>query len=154
MGTPYPWTLYSPAVLEIGNGAFDLSVDAYFLFLATTSYVPAPNSDSVYANVSAFEVPAGGGYTTGGIKLAGTSWATLNGIATFLFAPATWPALSFTAAFRYGVISRAANGVSLQPTDLLLAFSDLGGGATIAGTGAQLAVSAGPGGVFAASHSP
>ena len=147
-----PFTLYSNAVLGIGDGSFDLNVDTFFMALATGSYVPAPNSDATYANVSGFEVPSGAGYTVGGLKLSGVSYS-LSGAATlWTFSAASWA--TFSAALRYGVVIRSANGVSLQPTDKLLCYSDLGGGSTITGSGGTFIVSPGSGGAFGAIHTP
>lgn len=149
---PLPFTLYSNAALEIGKGGFDLATDAFFMVLAGNTYVPAPDNDATYANVSPGELPSGAGYTVGGKKLSGVSWALAGAVNTFNFAPIAWAA--FSAAFRYGVVIRSANGTSLQPTDLLLCYADLGGGALITGTGGALTVTPGAGGAFAASHAP
>jgi hypothetical protein len=152
MATPLPFTLYSNAVLEIGEGAFNLASDTYFMILATSAYVPAPDSDATYANVSASEVPTGAGYTLGGLKLSGVSYSLAGATSTFTFSAASWAA--FSAALRYGVVIRSANGVNLQATDKLLCFSDLGGGSTITGNGGTFIVSPGGGGVFQATHAP
>ena len=147
-----PFTLYSNALLGIGDGSFDLATDSYFMVLATGLYVPAPNADATYANVSPNEVPSGAGYTVGGLGLSGVSYSLSGGTTTFTFAAAQWAA--FSASLRYAVVIRCANHASLQPTDLLLCYSDVGGGSTITGSGGTFVVSPGPGGAFQASHAP
>lgn len=147
-----PFTLYSNALLEIGSAEVNLASDSFFMVLATASYIPAPNSDATYANVSPGEVPSGAGYTVGGIALAAVTWTLSGAICTLGFNAAQWP--SFSASLRYGVIIRCASGIALQPTDLLLCYSDLGGGNTIAGSGATFIVAPGPSGAFQLSHSP
>jgi hypothetical protein len=147
-----PFTLYSNAVLGIGDSSFNLNADAFFMVLATGLYVPAPNSDATYANVSAFEVPSGAGYTVGGLKLSGVSYSLAGATTLWTFSAASWAA--FSASLRYGVVIRSANGINLQPTDKLLCYSDLGGGSTITGSGATFMVSPGAGGAFQTAHAP
>jgi hypothetical protein len=118
-------TLYSAAVLGLGSGSFSLGSDNYNIILATTSYVPAVNADSTYANVSGFEVVAGGGYTLGGQALSGISWTQGGATSTFAAQSAVWSGATIAA--RYGIIIRRAS-IALASTDKLLCFADLTGG--------------------------
>ena len=146
------WTVYSNAVLEMTQAVFNLSTDTYFMILATTSYVPAPDTDFQYSNVSANELTTAGGYTVGGVKLTSVTDTRATGTVTFTSANATWA--SFTATFRYGVIVRSANGTGLAATDKLLCYSDLGGGSSITGGGGTLIVQPNTAGIFTVTHSP
>lgn len=145
------WTVYSHAALEMSDGTFDLGSDTYFIILATTSYSPNANSDSTYADVSSNEVSTGGGYTSGGIALTSVTNTLSTATVTFTAASPTWS--SFSATFRYGVIIRCANGTSLQSTDKLLCYSDLGGGSSVTGGGGTLTVSLASN-IFTITHSP
>lgn len=145
------FTFYSNAALEMGNGNFDFSTDTYIFALLTTSYTPAPNTDSTWANVSADEVASGGGYTAGGVVLSGVSYTLATATTTFTATSPTWA--SFSATFRYGVVVRRAGG-SVASSDLLLCYSDLGGGSSIIGGGGTLTVTISGSGVFTITHSP
>jgi hypothetical protein len=125
-------TIYSAAALEIGQGFFSFGTDNYNVILATTSYTPAPNSDTTYANVSGVEVATGGGYTAGtGVSLGGVLWTTSGATSTFAAQSAQWTGASFSA--RYAIIVRRA-GVSLAASDKLLCFVDLTGGGNATAT--------------------
>ncbi len=146
------WTLYSNAVLGMTKGSFNLSADTYVLLLVTNSYTPAPNTDTTYANVSANELTTTGGYTVGGVVLASETDTLTAGVVTFTSANPSWA--SFTAGpFRYGVICRRGGG-SLISGDLLLCYSDLGGGSSITGTNTTLTVSMSGSGIFTVGHTP
>lgn len=151
MPSPGAWTVYSNAALALANAQIDLATSNFNLILVTNSYTPAPNTDSTYANVSANEV-TGGGYTVGGVSLPTDSVTLTGGTVTFLAGnPSPWSA--FSATFRYGVVVRRA-GVSLAPSDLLLCYSDLGGGSSVTGTGTSLTVTMNAAGTFTITHSP
>ena len=146
------WTVYSNAVLGISKGSFNLSTDNYNIILVTNSYTPAPNTDTTYSNVSANELTTSGGYTVGGVTLTSTSDTLTTATVTFTSANPSWA--SFTAGpFRYGVIVRRAGG-SLVSGDLLLCYSDLGGGSSITGAGGTLTVTMNASGIFTITHSP
>lgn len=146
------WTVYSNAVLGISKGSFNLSTDNYNIILVTNSYTPAPNTDTTYSNVSANELTTSGGYTVGGVTLASTTDTLSTATVTFTSANPSWS--SFTAGpFRYGVIVRRAGG-SLVSGDLLLCYSDLGGGSSITGAGGTLTVTMNVSGILTITHSP
>lgn len=146
------WTVYSNAALSMSKASFNLSTDNYNIILVTNSYTPAPNTDSTYANVSANELSTAGGYTNGGQTLTSVSDTLTAATVTFTSANPSWA--SFTAGpFRYGVIVRRAGG-SLVSGDLLLCYSDLGGGSSISGAGGTFTVTINASGIFTITHSP
>lgn len=146
------WTLYSNAVLNITQKTMNLASDTFTLILVTNSYTPAVNTDSTYANVSGNELTTAGGYTVGGVVLASVADTLTGGVVTFTSANPAWA--SFTAGpFRYGVIVHRAGG-SLVSGDLLLCYSDLGGGSSITGTNTTLTVTMSGSGIFTIGHSP
>jgi len=146
------WTVYSNAALEMTQAVFNLATDTYFMILATNSYVPAPDADFQYSNVSTNEVATGGGYTVGGVKLTSQTDTRATSTVTFTAANVTWA--SFTATFRYGVIVRSANGTGLAAADKLLCYSDLGGGSSITGGGGTLIIQPNTSGIFTVTHNP
>jgi hypothetical protein len=146
------WTPYSNAVLNLSKKLIDLSADTFVLALITNSYVPAPNTDALWSAVSANELGTGGGYTAGGVVLGSVTDTLATATVTFTCANPTWATFS-AGPFRYGVIARRA-GVSLVAGDLLLAYSDLGGGATLTGVGSTFTVTISGSGIIAWTHSP
>lgn len=145
------WTAYSKSVLALTKGSFNLSSDTLVLILATGSYTPAPNTDALYSDVSANELATANGYTVGGVALSSVTDTLATATTTLTSAAATWSA--FSATFRYGVIIRRAGG-SLVSGDLLLAYSDLGGGSNITGGGGTLTVTMNASGILQVTHSP
>lgn len=146
------FTHYSNAFLGLTKGLYNLSADTYVLALLTGSYVPAPNADTTWANISANEVASGLGYTTGGLALTGTSDTLTGAIVTFSAANPSWA--NFSATHRYGVVVRRAGG-SLAGTDLLYAFSDLGGGSNVTfGAPSTYTVQFSASGIMQYSHTP
>jgi hypothetical protein len=145
------WTVYSNAVLGISKKLFDLSADTFQMILVTTSYTPNANTDALYSAVSANELTTAGGYTVGGITLASETDTLATATVTFTANSPAWT--TFTATFRYGVIVRR-NAGSLVAGDLLLCYSDLGGGGSITGAGGTLTVTTPGAGFFTLTHSP
>lgn len=145
------WTVYSKAALAMSKGSYNLASDTYILALITNSYTPAPNTDALWSDVSANELTTANGYTAGGVALTSVTDTLATATATFTSAAATWS--SFSATFRYGVIVRRASG-SLVSGDLLLCYSDLGGGSSITGGGGTLTVTMNGSGIFTITHSP
>lgn len=139
------WLVYDQAKLNFGEAAFNLATGTYVLVLCTTSYVPAITTDANYSNVSAYEVASGGGYTTGGLVLPSSGWTVSGSTATFTSGAAAWSSATFT--LRYGVIIHRA-GASLVAGDLLLCYSDLGGGSSITNGGATFTVTMNASGIF------
>ncbi len=130
--TAGPWTTYSPGLLNITHGGFNLGTDKLVMILMTPAYRPSTPVDNTYGDISAFELPTGNGYTVGGVVIPTVSDTLVGDIVTLQSAAATWS--SFTAQFRWAVIVRQA-GVTLAPTDLLLCYADCTGADALVGTG-------------------
>ena len=146
------WTVYSNAALEISKKQMDLSADTFVLTLITNSYTPNANTDALWSAVSANELTTAGGYTAGGVALTSVTDTLATATVTFTSANPSWA--TFTAGpFRYGVIVHRAGG-SLVAGDLLLCYSDLGGGSSITGTGGTFTVTMNASGIFTITHSP
>lgn len=73
-------TLYPSAKLLMAQGALNLSSASANIFgaLVTTSYTPALNTDSTYANISPYEA-SGTNYTAGGQAATSVSLTTTGG---------------------------------------------------------------------------
>jgi len=152
------FTLYSNAVTAAAQGSFNFGSDNYNVILLTTAYTPSPNSDTLYSDISASEVAAGGGYTVGGQTMTGVTWVRNTGTSTFSAQSVAWPGSTISA--RYAAIVRRG-GVTLAPGDRLLGFVDLSGGGSVSTTAATFQInwnnsstpsSAAP--IFNVSHSP
>lgn len=130
-------TLYSAGLLSLGSAGYTLGTDNFQVILLTTSYTPAPNSDALYSDVSANEVVAGGGYTTGGTGLTGITWTRSGATSTFAAQSAVWTGATFSA--RYAAIVRRGS-TTLAPTDRLLCFVDLTGGGNASATASTFQV--------------
>lgn len=159
-------TLYSQALLEMGQGAFNLPSDNYRAILVTNSYAPVVNTDAAFSTLSAYEASTSGtvgGYTEGGISLTGQAYSTTSGTATFSAYSVLWSALTSAALYRYLVIVRCAagSGGSLTGTDKLLCYYDLTGTSTnLAGGGGAFqfnfngSTTSVAGSVFTVTHTP
>lgn len=145
------WTVYSNAALEMSKALIDLSSATFVLTLFTTSYTPNVSTNKQWSDISANEVATGGGYTAGGVALTSVTDTLTGDTVTFTSAAATWA--TFTATFRYGVLVKRAGG-SIANSDLLLCYSDLGGGSSITGGGGTLTVTMNASGIFTITHSP
>mgnify|MGYP000966253780 CR=1 FL=1 len=78
------------------TGVIDVDTDELRIALVTSAYSPNP-AHTQWADVSAFEVAAGNGYTTGGARLL----APVVTNSKITYTNPTWPSL--TKVFRYGV---------------------------------------------------
>ena len=144
-------TLYSNAVLEMGDGSFDFNADTYVMTLISSGYTPAPNTDKLWSDVSANELATALGYTAGGEVLSGVAWTLTSATGKYTFTAPTWPA--FSATFKYGVIVRRAGG-SLVSGDHLLAYFDANTSGTYTGSGGTFTITPNSSGIFTATHSP
>ena len=153
-----PFTLFSNAVLGMSKGQFNLSTDAYVATLHTNTYVPAPNTDTVWGMVGTAGTPAntelatGLGYTAGGVLLAGETDTLATATVTFTANSPSWATFS-AGPFRYVLITRRAVA-TLASTDLLLCYSDLTGTGTISGTGGSFTITISGSGIFTLAHTP
>lgn len=140
------WVRYSNFVLGMTKKLFDLSSDTFVLTLVTSSYTPVQNTHTLWSDVSANELGTAGGYTAGGIVLGSMTDTLTTATVTWTCASPKWT--TFTAGpFRYGVLVKRASG-SLAAGDLLVAYSDLGGGSNITGTGGDYTVTISGSGVL------
>ncbi len=146
------FTVYSNAVLAISQKQINLAADTFVMSLHTNSYIPAPNTDSAWANVSAYELATGLGYTAGGQVLTGEADTLATATVTFTAGSPSWAGFS-AGPFRYAVITHRA-GALLVSGDLLLCCSDLTGGGTITGSGGAYTVTISGSGIFNITHTP
>src|SRR6185312_10764827 len=145
-------TVYSNAVLELTKAQMNLPTDTFVVTLVTSSYTPAPNTDAQWSAVSADEVPAGGGYTAGGVVLTGLSDTLTSGTVTWTASAVSWDNATITA--KYAVIVHRA-GASLAPTDLLLSYVDLNsGGGSVSSTNGTFSITWNASGIFTLTHTP
>ena len=135
------FTVYGNAKLGMSKKLIDLSADTFVITLVTASYTPVANTDSLWSSVSANELTTAGGYTAGGVVLASETATLTTGTVTWTCTSPAWTT------FRYGVIVRRASG-SLVAGDLLITYSDLGGGSNITGTGGTFTVTISGSGIF------
>lgn len=87
----------------VTTGGIDLDTDTLKLALVTSSYTPSTAHDE-WADVSAYEVATGSGYTTGGKTIA-TPVVTASNID---YDDVTWTSLTKT--FRYAVCYKSGSG--------------------------------------------
>lgn len=81
--------------------------NTFKLALITNTYVPAPSTMEVFADVTN-ELPTGGGYTAGGITLPNDALTVAGNTVKFTTDPVSWNATgSGIPAWRYGVIYAA-----------------------------------------------
>lgn len=90
----------------LNTGGVDLDTDTLKVALVTSSYTPNTAHDE-WADVSANEVAAGDGYTTGGATLASPVVTNSN----IDYADTVWTSLTKT--FRYAVIYKSGSGGGL-----------------------------------------
>lgn len=119
----------------------DLDLDsALRAVLVTSSWTPAPQSDTVWSGVSTNEVANGNGYTTHGKALTTIS-ITKSGSDVFLDADnLAWTSSTITA--KYLVIVKDANADNaLAGTDVIVGYVDLEtGGGSVSSTAADFSV--------------
>lgn len=138
--------VYGNAKLGMAKKLIDLSADTFVITLVTASYTPVANTDSLWSSVSANELTTAGGYTAGGIVLASETATLTTGTVTWTCTSPAWTTFS-AGPFRYGVIVKRAGG-SLVAGDLLITYSDLGGGSNITGTGGTFTITISGSGIF------
>jgi hypothetical protein len=144
--------VYTNAVTLMGQKQFNLGTDTYSYVLLTSSYTPAPNTDATYANVSANELTTGGGYTSGGTVLSGSTWTTATATATFTASNISYSSSTITA--KYIAILQRAGG-SLVSTDKLLCYCDLNsGGGSVSSSSGTFAINWNASGLFTVTHNP
>lgn len=111
--------IYNNAPKYLGDGTIDLDNDTLKCILLTDSHTPDA-TDDVYADVSADEVAAGSGYSTGGVALANVSYNQSGGITTLDADDPYWTTATFTG--RYAVIYDDTPSSPADPLICLLDF--------------------------------
>lgn len=94
-------TVYDALRKYLMDGTLDLDNNTIKVALVASGYTFSA-AHTVWANVSANEVAAGSGYTTGGIALAGKAVTFTGPVGKFAADSPIWTGLSKT--FRYAVI--------------------------------------------------
>lgn len=141
------WKVYGSAVEKIGRNTLDLDGATFRMVLLTSSYTPNQNTHSTFADISAAQVAAGGGYSSNG-KLITQSVSRSNLVTTFDCDDQSWTASTITAKYAAIVRDADANG-TLASTDDLLAYMDLEtGGGSVSTTAAALTITINAAGVF------
>lgn len=79
----------------LGDGTVDWDSDTVKCAMLNSGYT-INAAHAVFADVSASEVAAGGGYTTGGAALANKSVTLAGAVAKYTADPATWAGLTKT----------------------------------------------------------
>ncbi len=133
------WKIYGPAALAMAKGDFDLDLPIRMV-LVTSVYVPDQALHDTWADISANEVAAGGGYATHGAALT-TKTVTQTGLVVEGDSDdVSWPASTITAKFAVLVQDADSNGI-LAATDKVLAYSDLNdGGGSLSSVNGTLTV--------------
>lgn len=144
--------VYTNAALLLGEKQYNLGSDTIDYVLCTSSYTPAPDTDSTYANVSSFELTTGGGYTSGGTVLTGTTWSQSGSTITFNAGNISYSSSTITAKY---VVAIQRAGASLASTDKLLCYCDLNsGGGSVSSSNGTFAINWNASGLFTVTHSP
>ena len=94
----------------LGDGTVDWDSDTIKCMMLNNSYA-LNAAHSALADVSANEVAAGGGYSTGGVALANKSVTLAGSVAKYTADPATWAALTKTYRFLAMYSEKTANAI-------------------------------------------
>ena len=114
--------------LLLANGSINFGSDTFKIILMAEGFTFNPDSHDLYSDVSASELSAGVGYTTGGNTLAGVT-LTQNDTADRVYV--TWSNTSWTASG--GDIGPVCGAIILDDTvanDPVVGFIDFGGSFT------------------------
>lgn len=134
-------TIYNSFREYVADGTVDLDNDTLKLALVTSGYSTPSTSHTIWGDVSANEVAAGAGYTTGGASLTQT-WVRAGGITTLDSPDITFTALTKT--FRYGVIyANVTRGGIVNPLILYYLFDNTPADIVVAGVNWTVTFSAG-----------
>ena len=79
----------------LGDGTIDWDSDTVMVAMLNSSYT-LNAAHSIFADVSANEVAAGSGYSTGGVALANKSVTLAGAVAKYIADPATWSSITKT----------------------------------------------------------
>lgn len=115
----------------IADGTIDLDSTDVYLALVTSSYTKSL-ANTIWGDISTYEVATGTGYTTGGKQLASNDVTYSGTTATFDAADVTWTSLTKT--FRFGVmyINATVNSV-VKPLIGIILFDSTPADVTVSG---------------------
>lgn len=128
----------------LGDGTIDWDSDTIKCMMLTSGYT-LNAAHSILADVSANEVAAGNGYTTGGVTLANKSVTLAGVVAKYTADPATWGTLTKTYRFLALYSEKTVNGV-VNPLIALILVDNTP--ADIVITGADYSVQWNANGIF------
>lgn len=141
-------TLYGAGKEGISKATIDLDTDTFQVVLITSAHTPVVNTHATFADISANQVAAGGGYSAGGTPLASVTVTRSGGTVTFTAANTSWASSTITA--KYAMVLKRAGG-SLVAGDLLLCYVDLdttSGSSSVSTTGGTFQITWNASGIF------
>lgn len=115
--------VYYSCALDTARGQIDFDTDTFYLMLVTAAYVPNANTNTKRSDVTN-EIPAGGGYATGGAAIAVASVVRAGAVTSVTFGNVLWDPSTISAA-RAGVVYKHRGG--LPAADELVGYLDFGG---------------------------
>ena len=126
-------TLVNSLRKALGDGTIDWDTDTIKCAMLTNAY-SVNAAHSIFGDVSANEVAAGAGYTTGGVALANKSVTLTGATAKYTADPATWTGLTKTYRTLAIYAVKTANGlvnplialilVDNTPADIVVTAAD------------------------------
>lgn len=139
---------YYQAGVYRNDGTISLLNPAITMALVSKDYIPNLDADTIWADVSANEVAAGDGYTTGGQALTNLSLDRTGPLTTWDADDLTWASL--TKAFKYGIIyiNETVNSV-VMPLIAVVDFDDSSSIAEVTSSGIDFQFQVGADGLFA-----
>jgi hypothetical protein len=140
------WKVYGSAAEKISRATLDMDTQTFRMVLLTASYTPNQSTHATWADLSATEVAAGGGYTAGG-KLLTMAVSRSALVVTVDCDDQSWTASTITAKYAAIVRDADANG-TLASTDDILCFSDLETGGSLSSTASAFTVTINASGLF------
>lgn len=115
--------IYNSCPDDEARGNIDFESDSFKVMLLTSSYTPDKDAHTKRSDLTAAEVAAGGGYTTGGAAVTVTvTLDTVNDRVDISLGAAQWSASTITA--RYAVYYKSRGGAA--SADELVALIDFG----------------------------
>lgn len=112
--------IYNSALLKIPTGSIDLDTDTFYILLTDASYTPDRDAHAFRSDITG-ELPASGGYASGGFALTGLSVVQDNPGDRVVVDANDWSqALTFTGA-RWAVMYKHRGGAA-SADELIKAF--------------------------------
>jgi hypothetical protein len=138
---------YYQAGLYRNDGTINLLNPAITMALVSKDYTPDLDLHTIWADVSANEVAAGDGYTTGGVALTTLGLARTGPLTTWDADDITWATL--TKIFKYGVIYlNDTVGAVVKPLIAVVDFDNSSGTAEVTSGGIDFQFIIGADGLF------